>query len=293
MGATKASHLDDSVKALGTHLSKEESETLEGVYETQAPLPLYSGRRPRPPKPRHASSIRVAIKAWSSQMKHFGAALLGLLTLILVPVAQAAQTWSEGTNYDVIRPAQAIHVPAGKVEVMEVFSYGCPGCNGFQPVISALEHNLPPNARMVFLPASFHPEEDWTMLQRAYFTAQALGISARTHQAIFDAVWKTGELGIADPATRRLKNPLPSIEDAAKCYERLTGVKSDIFLATARSFGVDLKMRAADAEVIALQVPGTPCIVVNGKYRVNLGSMRSQDDVIGVVRYLVDKESQH
>ncbi|MEJ0007842.1 MAG: aldo/keto reductase [Steroidobacteraceae bacterium] len=46
VGATKVSHLDDSVKALGTHLSKEESEKLEGVYETQAPLPLYI--RPSP-----------------------------------------------------------------------------------------------------------------------------------------------------------------------------------------------------------------------------------------------------
>ena len=41
VGATKANHLDDSVQALGTHLTKEESEQLEGVYETQAPLPLY------------------------------------------------------------------------------------------------------------------------------------------------------------------------------------------------------------------------------------------------------------
>jgi 1-deoxyxylulose-5-phosphate synthase len=41
VGATKASHLDDSVKALGTQLTREESDSLEGVYETQAPLPLY------------------------------------------------------------------------------------------------------------------------------------------------------------------------------------------------------------------------------------------------------------
>ena len=226
-------------------------------------------------------------------MKLFSAAILAMLTLMLAPLSQAAQTWTEGTNFDVISPTQRTNVAAGKVEVMEVFSYGCVACNGFQPVIAAVEHNLPPNAQMVFLPASFLPQEDWPMLQRAYFTAQALGISARTHQAIFDAVWKSGELGISDPATHRLKNPLPSIEDAAKCYERLTGVKSARFLATAKSFGVDLKMRAADAQVNAMRVPGTPCIVVNGKYRVNLDSLRSQDDVISVVRYLVDKESQH
>jgi thiol:disulfide interchange protein DsbA len=225
-------------------------------------------------------------------MKIFGATLIGVLALILAPLAQAAQTWTEGRDFEVITPTQQTHVPKGKVEVMEVFSYGCPGCNGFQPAMAALEHNLPTNAQMVFLPASFKPDEDWPMLQRAYFTAQALGIAARTHQAIFDAVWKNGELAIADPATRRLRNPLPSIEDAAKCYERLTGVKADTFLATARSFSVDLKMRSADAQVIAMQVPSTPCLVVNGKYRINMDSMHSEDDLISVVRYLVDKESR-
>jgi thiol:disulfide interchange protein DsbA len=226
-------------------------------------------------------------------MKLFRVALLGALAVILAPLAQAAQTWTEGTNYDVINPAQHTNVRAGKVEVMEVFSYGCPACNSFQPVIAVLENSLPANAQMVFLPASFKPEEDWAMLQRAYFTAQTLGISARTHQAIFDAVWKTGEMAIVDPATGRLKNPQPSIEDAAKCYEHLTGVKSDVFVATARSFNVDLKMKSADAQVLAMRVPGTPCIVVNGKYLVNLNSLHSVDDVIGVVRYLVDKASQH
>jgi len=224
-------------------------------------------------------------------MKHFGAALLGLLALTLVPASQAAQTWTEGTHYDVLNAVQHTRVAAGKVEVMEVFSYGCPSCNQFQPVIAALEESLPANAQMVFLPASFHPEEDWTVFQRAYFTAQALGISARTHQAIFDAIWQTGELAVSDPVTHRLKNPLPSIEDAAKCYERLTGVKAAVFLATARSFNVDVKMRAADTQINDMQVPGTPCIIVNGKYRVNLDAMHSQADVNGVVRYLVDKES--
>ncbi len=226
-------------------------------------------------------------------MKFAGAIILGMLAVVLIPVSQAAQTWAEGENYQVLNPVQRTNVKAGKVEVMEVFSYGCVACNAFQPMMAALEHNLPASAQMVFLPASFLPQEDWPMLQRAYFTAQALGISTRTHQAIFDAVWKTGELGISDPVTHRLKSPLPSIEDAAKCYERLTGVKADVFLATAKSFGVDLKVRTADTQVGAMQIPGTPCIVVNGKYRINMDSLRSQDDLIGIVRYLVAKESPH
>lgn len=226
-------------------------------------------------------------------MKNIGAMLLAMLSLVVTPLAQAAQTWTQGRDFELVSPIQDTHVSKGKVEVMEVFSYGCTGCNQFQPVMAALEHSLPKNAQMVFLPASFLPTEDWPMLQRAYFTAQALGIAQRTHQAMFDAVWKNGELSITDPTTRRLKSPLPSIEDAAKCYERLTGVKADTFLATARSFGVDLKMRSADAQIQAMQVPGTPCIVVNGKYRINMDSLHSEQDLISMVRYLVDKEAQH
>jgi thiol:disulfide interchange protein DsbA len=226
-------------------------------------------------------------------MKPLIAALLGSLALLLSPVLQAAQSWTEGSQYELLSPTQPTTVAPGKVEVMEVFSYGCISCNNFQPVMAALRHDLPANAQLTFLPASFKPEEDWQMLQRAYFTAQALGIAERTHQALFDAVWKTGELAIADPTTRRRRSPEPSIEDAAKCYHRLTGVSAEAFLATARSFGVDVRMRAADAQVLAMHVSGTPCIVVNGKYRINMDTLHNQDDLIGLVRYLVDKESRH
>jgi thiol:disulfide interchange protein DsbA len=139
---------------------------------------------------------------------------------------------------------------------------------------------------MVYLPASFNPSEDWPMFQRAYFAAQSLGIAERTHQAIFDAVWKTRELAIN-------RFPQPSLEDAARCYAQIAGVTRNEFLTTARSFAVDLKMKTADEQVAAMKVPGTPCIVVNGKYRVNMGSLKSGDELIEVVKYLVGKESTH
>jgi thiol:disulfide interchange protein DsbA len=218
---------------------------------------------------------------------------LGVVALVLASNAQAAQSWTEGTHYARLAPVQRTTVPAGKVEVLEVFSYGCPACNQFEPVMKQLEKGLPSNAQLAFLHASFKPEESWPMFQRAYYAAQTLGIAERTHQALYDAVWKTGELAIVDPANGRLKRRQPTIEDAAKCYERLAGVKQTTFLAAAGSFGVDVKMRAADAQIEAMRVPGTPCIVVNGKYRVNMDAMRSVDDLIGVVKFLVAKEAAH
>jgi protein dithiol oxidoreductase (disulfide-forming) len=226
-------------------------------------------------------------------MKRCITALFGVLALVLSLDCLAAQTWSQGRNYVLLTPVQSTTVPAGKVEVMEVFSYGCPACNGFQPVVEKLKSSLPRNAQMVFLPASFNPSEDWPMLQRAYFAAQSLGIAERTHQGMFDAVWKTGELAVSDPVTHRLRSPQPSIEDAARCYERMTGVKPETFLSAAKSFAVDVKIRAADAQIAAMRVPSTPCIVVNGRYRVNLDSLSSADDLVDLVRYLVAKENAH
>jgi thiol:disulfide interchange protein DsbA len=227
-------------------------------------------------------------------MKKIGLALIAVLVYAWVLPARAAPArYVEGTDYVVLEQPQATTVPAGKVEVMEVFSYACPFCDKFQPVMHKLERNLPRNAQIVFLPASFNPSEDWPMFQRAYFAAQSLGIANRAHQAVYDAVWKTGELAIEDQGTNRLKNPLPSIEDAARCYSRLTGVSQQAFLNAARSFGVETQMREADAQIEAMQIPGTPCIVVAGKYRVNMESLGTPEDVIPLVKYLVAKASKH
>jgi len=217
-------------------------------------------------------------------------AVLALAILLLPPSAPAA-TWTEGTNYVRVTPPQQTTVPAGKVEVMEVFSYACPACNAFQPVMEKLRHTLPANAQVTYLPAAFNPQEAWPMFQRAFLAAQALGIADRTHQAMYDAVWKTGELGIIEPGSNRLKDPLPSIADAARFYARVAGVNPQQFLAMANSFGVDSKIRAADAQILAMHVDATPTLIVNGKYRVIRDSLQTNDQLIELVKYLVAKES--
>jgi thiol:disulfide interchange protein DsbA len=154
-----------------------------------------------------------------------------------------------------------------------------------------LKAALPPNAQLVYLPASFMPAEDWPMFQRAYFAAQALGIADKTHDAMFNAIWNTGELAVSDPQTNRLKNPLPSIDDAARFYARVAGVKPADFLAASKSFGVDAKMRMADAQIGAMQALSTPTIIVNGKYRLQASSAGGYDQLIELVKFLVAKES--
>ena len=218
--------------------------------------------------------------------------LLATFATLLLTTLAHAQTWVEGQNYFTIDPAQQTSVPRGKIEVAEVFSYACPFCAQFNPLVQQLKKSLPANAQLVYVPASFIPAEDWPMFQRAACTAEALGILDKTHDAMFDAVWKTGELAISDPTTHRLKSPLPTIEDAARFYNRISGVAVDKFLETARSFAVDVQMRHYDRLIRAYQIDSTPSLVVNGKYRITGQSAGGMPQMIEVAKYLVAKESK-
>lgn len=218
-----------------------------------------------------------------------------LAALCSVPPAcaqAAAQTWAEGIEYFDVVPAQPSGAPPGKGEVTEVFSYACPYCARFVPTMHALVGSLPASVQVDYLPADFSSVEDFPMFQRAYFTAQILGVAARTHDAMFDAVWRTGELSIYDPRTNRLKEPLPSIEDAAQFYQHHAGVPVRRFLATAHSLAVDEKIADGNALIRAYRVPGTPCIIVDGKYRVNMEAMRSSGELIELVDWLVKQDSR-
>ena len=150
---------------------------------------------------------------------------------------------------------------------------------------------LPKNAQIVYLPASWNAPENWPMFQRMYLTALSLGVADKTHEAMYDAIWTTGELGIIDKNTRRLKTRLPTIEDAAKFYERTAGVKPHDFVNASKSFGVDLKIKQAEAQIKAMQIASTPTLVVAGKYRINNDAFRTVDEIVDLVSFLVAKES--
>jgi len=223
-------------------------------------------------------------------MRNRTALLTSLLALVVTSIAHGA-TWTEGVNYFLISPAQPTNVPAGKIEVAEVFSYACPFCAQINPLVRQLQASLPANAQMVYIPASFNPSEGWPTFQRATCAAQMLGILDKTHDKVFDAVWKTGELAVSDPKTHRIKNPLPSIEDIAKYYNHISGVPVAKFLDASKSFAVDTAMRRDDALVLAYHIDGTPSLIVNGKYRITGQAAGGMPQMIEVAKYLVQKES--
>lgn len=218
---------------------------------------------------------------------------LPALALILATAASAADvSWVEGRNYFMIQPPRPPDLPKGKVEVTEVFSYACPACNAFLPTMQKLKASLPANAVIDYVPASFNAAEDWPMFQQAYCTAQALGVAEQTHVAVFDAVWGSGELAVVDSSSGRLKQHLPTIEDAARFYQQHAGVPAAKFVSAAKSFGVDACVRRAEDLTKAYGVDRTPTLVVDGKYRVNTESAGGPDKVVELIDWLVARESR-
>jgi thiol:disulfide interchange protein DsbA len=220
------------------------------------------------------------------------AVFLLLATVAGVAFAQTPQQWTEGKQYFAIQNPQPTGQP-DKVVVTEVFSFGCPACNQFEPYLDKLRAELPAGTVLQFVPASWHPNEDWPVFQRTYFTAKALGLdNQQSHDAMFKAIWgPNGPLATYDPATQRPKAEasLPKIEDVAKFYGKF-GAKPDEFVATANSFSVNLEMKRADQQIMAWGVDSTPTMVIDGKWRLTPVSAGGAQQAVDLTLYLANKE---
>jgi thiol:disulfide interchange protein DsbA len=199
--------------------------------------------------------------------------------------------WVQGKNYFVIDPAQPTSHP-GKIEVTEVFSWGCPACNAFHGTADQIERSLPAGAVMSFLPAAFRPDENWVVYQRAFYAAQALGLAEKSYDAMFDGTFKTGEVSTYNLKGTGLKpkEAWPTIEDIAKFYAAKFGADPKEFVAVANSFAVNTKMKRADDLIKAYGIDGTPSMVVNGKYRYGPTSAGGYAQTIELTQWLVAKE---
>lgn len=156
----------------------------------------------------------------------------------------------EGREYAPLSPAQAPET-AGKVEVIEFFSYGCPHCNHLHPLISKWSAQLPADVNFVRVPVSMgHPQ--WGQLVRAYYALQATGDLARLDSALFEAIHQE-------------KQPLFN-EATLTAWAAQHGVDAAQFTAAFNSFNVSTKSSHAEQLARDYRVDGIPKIVVAGKY---------------------------
>lgn len=204
--------------------------------------------------------------------------------------ALAAEPFVEGRHY--FKLDSSVPAPApGPVRITEVFSYGCPGCNSFLPHMQALEKNATAAGMTVhYLHAGWIAAENWPALQRAHITAKTLGVDRKAHDALFDAIWKSGELAVVDARTGRPKKPLPSIAQIGAFYQRVTGTPVAKFLETAKSFAVETEIRRTDSTIKAFRAGSTPTLIVNERYRVDGESGGTWPRITEIALWLAQRE---
>lgn len=189
---------------------------------------------------------------------------------------EAAPKWEAGSAWQPVDPPQPTST-GSKVEVLEVFSYACPHCAHFQPYADKLKASLPKNAQFVLMPADFQPR--WVAFARGFYVAQDLGLVDKTHQALFDALYRDH---------RRLD----SLDDIAGFYAE-HGADKESFVSTMQSFVIDgriAKIREMEAKY---GIDQTPTLIVNGKYRIvaNPDKGIGFDQMVDIALQLVKQES--
>jgi len=176
----------------------------------------------------------------------------------------------EGVHYITIKPAQPTSAPAGKVEVAELFWYGCPHCYKLEPYVKGWMKQKSDNIVFKRIPAMLTPK--WESHARAYYAAEVLGITDKVHEPLFIALHVE-------------KRRLFKEEDIINFVESL-GVDRKKFKNAFHSFAVSARVQQSKKLTQAYKINGVPSIVVNGKFLTSASHTGSYEGLVALMNQL-------
>lgn len=190
-------------------------------------------------------------------------------TLIMSLSAHAAQ-FKEGQHFKVL-DLQA----SAKPTVTEFFSFYCPHCNSFEPVIQQLKAQLPENAKLQKNHVSFMGGNMGESMSKAYATMIALKVDEKMVPVMFNRIHNMRKAPKNDEELRQI-----FIDE---------GVDAKAFDAAFNGFAVDSMVRRFDKQFKDSGLSGVPAVVVNNKYLVQAQSIKTMDEYFELVNYLLTK----
>ena len=205
-----------------------------------------------------------------SDRRRFVSRIFALGTALTVALPVSAQT--TGKDYQPITPVQPTDDPS-RVEVVEFFSYGCPHCADFNPLLSTWIAKLPGDVVVKKVPVSFG-RAAWANLAKLYYALEITGDLGRLEADIFKAIHQERvnlfeEKTLTDWVARK-------------------GVDQKKFADTFASFGVMSKVKRGDQMAQAYRISGVPSLAVDGKYMVNgkdfVETLANADKLIALAR---------
>jgi thiol:disulfide interchange protein DsbA len=198
------------------------------------------------------------------------------LVLASTAANPATTKYQAGQDYKVLATAQGTTSAPEKVEVAEVFWYGCPHCFNLDPKLQDWVKKLPPDVSFVRIPVMWSTAHE--IHARLYYTAMALNKLTDMHDAIFREIHVNN-------------NKLIDDEHIQALFAKY-GVGAEQFQKAFRSFTVEGQLRRAKELTLRYEIRSVPILVVNGKYTTDAPGVKSVDDMFAVVNELVAKERQ-
>ncbi|MFZ5522053.1 MAG: thiol:disulfide interchange protein DsbA/DsbL [Pseudomonadota bacterium] len=184
--------------------------------------------------------------------------------------AQAAAALPPGSYTRVNPPAPT--AVAGKIEVVEFFSYACPHCHEFEPVLDAWAAKLPADVALRRVPIAFR--SSWAPLQRLYFALEGMNaVTPALQRKIFDALHN---------AHARLDDPAVAADFVAR-----NGVDRAKFVALYNGFAMQGKLAAANRLGQAYNIEGVPSLGVGGRFLTAPSMVGNNQKALAVVDALV------
>jgi protein dithiol oxidoreductase (disulfide-forming) len=213
----------------------------------------------------------------SSPEYSFMRRLLGVLLLCLAlpafGAAPVAAKYVAGTHYFRLNQPVRTQDPS-RIEVVEVFWYGCIHCFHLDPLIKAWQKKLQADVDFHRSPALWNGP--MAIHAQAFYAAQALGVLDKMHDPLFEAL--------------NVRRKALSDVDQLAAFFAEHGVDEKAFRKAFGSFVVQSNVKQADARARSYRIEGTPELIVNGKYRVSGKSAGGQEKMLPVVDFLIARE---
>lgn len=197
------------------------------------------------------------------------------------PAASAStESYVEGQHYiKLLAPVPTI-VGSDKVEVTEIFRFGCPACFQFSKSLQKWDPTKP--SFIEFVPNPVVWNEQTKRRAQVYYTAKKLGVGDETAQAIFEALHIKAKTR-ADVANAFMKD-----DQILNHFESL-GVDREKAEKMLGSFSIRSQVNQADGRARAFAISGTPEIFVDGRYRITTSSAGSFDGMLKVATFVAEK----
>jgi protein dithiol oxidoreductase (disulfide-forming) len=214
------------------------------------------------------------------------ASLAGLWTLNAcardsADAAAALDKWQAGSNYALLPSPQPTQAKPGKVEVDEVFWYGCGHCYALDPMLESWKLNKPDFVEFVRIPVMWGPVHQ--QHAKIYYTLQALN-RPDLHAKVFDAIHKDHNLLAAEDEAQARALHLAFFKDH--------GVTEKDFTAAYDSMTVAANLERAREATYRYNVTSVPQMIVNGKYMTDVSMAGGQGPLLNLVNDLATSEKK-